>query len=82
MRAAARVLRQQPGVGQDLVEVFGDRQRVPDLDAVMGEAGHQERGRQQQQLGAGGGVVAPTVCSAKSSPAILHNSQPRSDQEP
>ena len=58
MRARGERLRQQAGLGQDLVQIFGDRQRVPDLDAVMGEAGHQEGRRQQQQFGAGRGVVA------------------------
>ena len=58
MRARGAVRRQQPGVGFELVEIFRDRQRVPDLDAVMRQARHQEGGREQQQFGAGGGVVA------------------------
>ena len=58
MRARGAVLRQQAGLGHGLVEIFRDRQRVPDLDAVMGQARHQERGRQQQQFGAGRGIVA------------------------
>ncbi len=82
MRARGQRLRQQAGVGQDLVEIFGDRQRVPDLDAVMGEAGHQEGGRQQQQLGARRGIVAGDGLLLEFEPAILHSSQPRSDQEP
>jgi hypothetical protein len=39
MRARDLFLRQQAGFRQGLVEIFGDRQCVPDLDAVMGEAG-------------------------------------------
>ena len=35
MRARHAVGRQQAGVGLDLVQVLGDRQRVPDLDAVV-----------------------------------------------
>src|SRR5205807_2069331 len=36
-RRSAR--RHQLGLGAELIEVFGDRQRIPDLDAVVGEAG-------------------------------------------
>ena len=34
---------QQAGVGHRLVEVFGDRQRVPDCGAVVPQARHQDR---------------------------------------
>ncbi len=33
--ARGPVRRQQPSLRQNLVEIFADRQRVPDLDAVM-----------------------------------------------
>jgi hypothetical protein len=49
--------RQKPGFGLEVVEIFGDRERVPDLDAVMGEAGNQERRREQQQFGASGRII-------------------------
>ncbi len=61
-RAAARaigpIVRHKLSIGLDLVEIFGDRERVPDLHAFVGEAGHQERRRQQQQFGTCRGVVA------------------------
>ena len=46
------------GLGVALVEVFGDGQRVPDLHAALRQAGHQDRGREQQDLRARAGVVA------------------------
>src|SRR5262249_34028543 len=46
------------GVGLQLVDVFRDRERVPDLDAVMGEAGDEKRRRQQKEFGPRGWVVA------------------------
>lgn len=39
MRPLDAVGRQQAGIGHDLVEVFGDRQRVPDRSPVMPQAG-------------------------------------------
>ena len=59
-RQCARAMRsagQQAGLGPDLVEVLGDRQRVPDLRAVVRQARHADRRRQQQQLLARVGVV-------------------------
>ena len=41
----------------DLVQVLGDRQRVPDLRAIVRQAGHADRRRQQQELLARVGVV-------------------------
>ena len=40
MRARRAVGRQQAGLRADLVQVLGDGQRVPDLDAVVRQAGH------------------------------------------
>src|SRR5260370_40094033 len=48
----------EPGIGLQLVDIFGDGERVPDLDAVMGEAGDEKRRRQQKKLGPRGWVVA------------------------
>ena len=45
VRARGAIRRQQAGLGADLGQVFGDGQRVPDLHAVMDQAGHQERRR-------------------------------------
>ncbi len=71
MRALRPVGRQQPGLRHDLVQIFGDRQRVPHLDAVMGQAGHQERRRQQQQFGAGRGVVGADMLLLEVQPGQL-----------
>ena len=57
MRARRRVGGQQPGLRLDLVQVLGDRQRVPHLDALVGQARHQDRRRQQQDFLARIGVV-------------------------
>ena len=57
-RALGALLRQQARRGQQFMEIFGDGERVPDLDAIVGQAGDQERRRQQQQLGPRRGVVA------------------------
>src|SRR5262249_23727846 len=46
------------GVRLQLVDVFRDGERVPDLDAVMGEAGDKKRRRQQKEFGPRGWVVA------------------------
>ena len=46
------------------------------------QAWHQERGGEQEQLGPGVGIVAVDNLDVKSSPANLHNNQPRSDQAP
>ena len=51
MRAQNAVIRQQPGVRPDLVEILGDRQRVPYRGAVVPQARHQDRRRQQQDFG-------------------------------
>ena len=51
MRAPDAVRRQQAGVGANLVQVFGNRQRVPDGGAVVAQARHQDRRRQQQDFG-------------------------------
>src|SRR5262249_20820840 len=56
--AGRALLRNEAGIGADLVEIFGDGERVPDLHAVMGEAWDKKRRRQQQQLGPGRGIVA------------------------
>ncbi len=58
MRARGFSFGSRPASGRVSLRYSRDRQRVPDLDAVMGEAGHQEGGRQQQQFGARRGVVA------------------------
>ena len=49
--------RQQSGFRVQLVQIFADRQRVPDPNPGMGQARHQDRRRQQQQFGAIGRVV-------------------------
>jgi len=45
------------GIGIKLVEIFGDRQRVPDAGALVRQPRHQHRWRQQQQLGAIAGII-------------------------
>src|SRR4029077_3906493 len=51
MGALRLVGRQQPGLGLDLMQILGDRQGIADLEPVVHQARHQERRRQQQQLG-------------------------------
>src|SRR4029077_12232426 len=58
MRAGGAVRRHELGVRLQFIETFRDRQRVPYLDAVMGEAGHEKRRGQQKELGPGRGIVA------------------------
>src|SRR6202008_4873864 len=58
VRTCASVGRQQACLRPDLVEVLGDRERVPYLDPLVLEAGHEERWGPQQQLGARRRVVA------------------------
>jgi hypothetical protein len=81
-RARGAIPRDEAGVRLELVEVFGDRERVPDLHAVVLEAGDEKRGREQQQLRPRGGSSLEVSFSAKSRPAILQSNQPRSDQDP
>ena len=57
VRAGDAVGGQQAGLRADLVQVLGDRQRVPDLAPSCDEAGHADRRREQQQLLARVGVV-------------------------
>ena len=47
----------RPALGHDLVQVLGDRQRVPDLRALVRQARHADRRREQQQLLPRVGVV-------------------------
>ena len=57
MRPRCLIFRQKAGFWRDFVQEFADRERVPDPNSVVGEAGNQDRRRQQQNLGAGVGVV-------------------------
>jgi hypothetical protein len=57
MRPRLHVGRQQARLGLDFVQVFADRQRVPDLDAAVQQRRHPHRGRQQQDFGLHGRVV-------------------------
>ncbi len=50
--ARDQIVGQQSRLGTNLIEVFGDRQRVPHRHALMAQAGHEDRRRQQQDLGA------------------------------
>lgn len=50
MRAGNAVIRHQSGVRLDLVQVLGDRQRVPDPCTVVRQARHPNRRREQQQF--------------------------------
>ncbi len=45
------------GVGTDLVQVFGDRQRVPHRHPVVHQARHADRRRSQQQFRPRVGIV-------------------------
>ncbi|MNN31110.1 hypothetical protein D3C81_1447850 [compost metagenome] len=49
--ARDQVVGQQSRLGTNLIEVFGDRQRVPHRHALMAQAGHEDRRRQQQDFG-------------------------------
>ena len=51
------IFRQKFGFWRDFVQEFADRQRVPDPNALVSQAGNEDRRRQQQDLGAGVGVV-------------------------
>jgi hypothetical protein len=55
--ARGTVGRQQAGLGLQLGQILGNPERVPDFDAVMYQARHQERGGEQQQLCASGGII-------------------------
>ena len=68
----------------DLVQVLGDRERVPDRDAAVVEARHEERGREEQQLGPRRRLVGRRQDAARrpSRPANRHSRNPRSDHEP
>lgn len=70
-----------PALGKVSFRVFGDGERVPDLGHAMGEPRHQHRGGEQQQFLPRAGIGRSTGLSAKSSPAILHNNQPRKDHD-
>ena len=53
----ALIFRQQARFWGNFVEEFADRQRVPHLDSLIGQAGHENARRQQQDFGARVGVV-------------------------
>src|SRR5690242_6807058 len=57
MGALRPIGRKQPRTGLDFVEIFSDRQRVPDFQAVVSKARHKERGRQQEQFRSSRGIV-------------------------
>ena len=57
MRARLDVLRQELRAGLQLGEIFGDGERIPDFDAVMGQHRDTVRRGQQKQLGAHRWVV-------------------------
>ena len=50
MRSSFRVGGQEPDLWFDLIQIFTNRQRVPHLDAVVQERGHEHRWRQQQHF--------------------------------
>ena len=57
MRPQNAVIRQKPGIRLDLVEILGDRQRIPYGGALVAQARHQDRRRQQQDFGPRRGIV-------------------------
>src|SRR6516164_4869561 len=57
MGALCPVGRKQSCIRIDLVEIFSDRQRVPDFQVVVSKAWHQERRRQQEQFRSSRGIV-------------------------
>ena len=57
MRPQDAVVRQQPGIRHDLVEILGNRQRIPYGGALVPQARHQDRCRQQQDFGPRRGIV-------------------------
>ena len=81
MRARRALARQQPGIGIESRSDIRDRQRVPHLDAVMGEHGTRKEGDSSSSSARTEGSSLDTSRS-KSMPANLQSSQPRSDQEP
>jgi hypothetical protein len=56
--ARGTVCRHKLGVWPQFVEIFGDGERVPDLDPVMAEAGDKKGRRKEKEFGAGRGIVA------------------------
>ena len=82
MRPHRAVGRQQPGLRRDLVQIFGDRQRVPDRRRRRASAAAPApRATAAAAPAARRGSSRSTGCSSKSSPAMRQSSQPRSDQE-
>ena len=57
MCAGDAIGRQQPGFRLRLRHVFTDSERIPDLGPVVRQTRDQERGRQQQQLGARARII-------------------------
>ena len=75
------IFRQKPRLWRDLVKELADRQRVPDADALISEAGHEDGRRKQKDLGSGVGVVGSDGISSKSILASFVMSQPRNDHD-
>ena len=76
MRSSRLIFRQQSLLWRGFVQEFGDRERIPDRDPVMDEAGDQDRRRQQEYFRARVRIVGPsTTISSNSIPASLHISQ-------
>ena len=57
MGARRAVSRQQAGLRFGFVEIFRDCERVPYLDAIVGETRHQDGWREQQELAPRIGIV-------------------------
>ena len=50
MRAHCLIFGQEARFWRDFVQELADRQRVPHPHALVGEAGHEDRGREQQDF--------------------------------
>src|SRR3954464_5327485 len=58
VRTRDAIAREQTGFRYQLVQILSDRQRIPHRGALMAQARHEKRRRQQQQLRTRRGIVA------------------------
>ncbi len=82
MRPRHPLARQQAGIGIEFVKITADRQCIPDPYPVMGQAGH-EKGGEQQEFGTHRRVIAIDHDRFEiDAPENLHKQPTRNDQEP
>ena len=81
MRALDAVRRQQAGIRHGLVEVFADRQRIPDAAPSCRKHGTRIVGEISRISARAEGSSGAIVFSSNGRPENLVISQPRSDQD-